>query len=129
MASGFCRRGDVLDRTELEVTFRGLNPEGGVSRGLLLSGPIFALLFAYVVRIFAVSLYTVEARLAKVTNIMDGVARTLGSRPVVTQTRVHGESVAHGAINIVAAGLLFVALLDIAISRARAGWAPVEAES
>ena len=46
----------------------------GVSTGLLLSGTLVALLFAYLVRFLAISFNTVEASLAKVTPNMDGAA-------------------------------------------------------
>jgi iron(III) transport system permease protein len=61
----------------------------GVSTGLLLTGTIVALVFAYLVRFLAVSLQTVEASLAKITPSMDGAARTLGARPGRVLARVH----------------------------------------
>jgi len=50
----------------------------GISSGLLLSGTMFALIFAYVVRFLAVSFSTVEASLAKITPNMDEAAEGLG---------------------------------------------------
>ncbi len=61
----------------------------GISTGLLLSGTIVALLFAYLVRFLAISFNTVEASLAKVTPNMDSAARTLGARPWKTLLNVH----------------------------------------
>jgi len=61
----------------------------GVSTGLLLSGTLFTLLFAYTVRFLAVSLQTVEAGLTKVSTHMDDAARSLGYRPSEILTRVH----------------------------------------
>lgn len=61
----------------------------GVSTGLLLTGGIAALVFAYLVRFLAVSLQTVEASLAKITPNMDAAARTLGARPGRILTRIH----------------------------------------
>ncbi len=61
----------------------------GVSTGLLLSGTITALLFAYLVRFLAVSLQTVESGLSKVKPTMDEVARSLGARPAFVLARVH----------------------------------------
>ena len=61
----------------------------GVSTGLLLSGTLTALLFAYLVRFLAISLNAVEAGLGKVTPSMDGVARTLGLRPGKILGKVH----------------------------------------
>ncbi|MFQ5971791.1 MAG: ABC transporter permease [Alphaproteobacteria bacterium] len=61
----------------------------GVSTGLLLSGTVFALVFAYVVRFLAISFGAMEASLAKVKPSMDMAARTLGMSPVRTLWRVH----------------------------------------
>jgi iron(III) transport system permease protein len=150
----------------------------GISSGLLLSGTIFALMFAYVVRFLAVSLNTVDASLTKVTPAMDGVARTLGLGPAATVARVHAPIIAPSlltagllvfvdvmkelpatlilrpfdfntlavhafelasdeqlraaaapALAIVAAGLVPVALLSLAIARARPGRAQGAAEA
>ncbi|AHE99399.1 ABC transporter permease [Thioalkalivibrio paradoxus] len=60
-----------------------------ISTGLLLSGTLVALLFAYAVRFLAVSLQTVEAGLGKIKPSMDDAARSLGMRPLATLTRVH----------------------------------------
>jgi iron(III) transport system permease protein len=61
----------------------------GISTGLLLTGSIAALVFAYLVRFLAVSLNTVEASLGKVKPTMDDAARALGTGPVGTLRRVH----------------------------------------
>lgn len=61
----------------------------GFSTGLLLTGSIAALVFAYLVRFLAVSLNTVEASLAKVRPTMDDAARSLGNGPFQTLRRVH----------------------------------------
>jgi iron(III) transport system permease protein len=50
----------------------------GVSSGLILSGTIFALIFAYVVRFLAVAFNTVEASLGKITPNMDEAAEGMG---------------------------------------------------
>jgi iron(III) transport system permease protein len=50
----------------------------GISTGLLLSGSIIGLLFAYLVRFLAISLGTIEAGFHKVSPNLDGAARTLG---------------------------------------------------
>lgn len=50
----------------------------GISSGLLLSGTIFALIFAYVVRFLAVAFNTVEASLGKITHNMDEAAEGMG---------------------------------------------------
>ena len=59
------------------------------STGLLLSGTIIALLFAYMVRFLAVSLQTIEAGLSKIRPSMDDAARILGHNPAAVLWRVH----------------------------------------
>jgi iron(III) transport system permease protein len=61
----------------------------GVSTGLLLSGTIAAVIFAYLVRFFAVAFNSVEAGFAKVTGNMEAAARVLGRGPLSTLARVH----------------------------------------
>ena len=61
----------------------------GISTGLILSGTIVAVVFAYLVRFLAISLNTVEASLSKITRHMDDAARTLGHSPIGTLVRVH----------------------------------------
>lgn len=61
----------------------------GISTGLLLSGTIFMLLFAYVVRFLSVSLQTVEAGLGRIKPSMDESARSLGFRPLQIMGKVH----------------------------------------
>jgi iron(III) transport system permease protein len=53
----------------------------GVSTGLLLSGSVFALLYAYVVRFLAIPLGAIESSLDKISPTMDMAARTLGRQP------------------------------------------------
>jgi len=60
-----------------------------LSTGLLLTGGIVALVFAYMVRFMAVSLNTVESGLGRVTRSMDDAARCLGRGPVATVREVH----------------------------------------
>ena len=61
----------------------------GVSTGLILSGTLAAVVFAYCVRFLAVSLQTVEAGLAKIKPSMDDAARSLGMGPLQVLRRVH----------------------------------------
>jgi len=61
----------------------------GLSTGLIFTGTIFALVYAYLVRFLAVSLNTVEASLAKIRPSMDDAARSLGYGPAATLVRVH----------------------------------------
>jgi iron(III) transport system permease protein len=59
------------------------------STGLLLSGTLAALLFAYVVRFLSVSLQSVESGLARIRPALDESARTLGANGFTTLRRVH----------------------------------------
>ncbi len=61
----------------------------GFSTGLLLSGTIFALIFAYVVRFLAVAFNTVEASLANITPQMDDAAEGLGYRYGKILRKIH----------------------------------------
>lgn len=61
----------------------------GVSTGLLLSGTIFALIFAYVVRFLAVALSAVEAGLARIRPSIEDAARVLGRGPAGSLASVH----------------------------------------
>lgn len=61
----------------------------GSSPGLLLTGGIAALVYAYLVRFLAVSLHPVEASLGKITASMDDAARSLGHGAATTLWRVH----------------------------------------
>lgn len=57
--------------------------------GLLLSGTVVALLFAYSVRFLSVSLQTVSSGLEQITPQMDDTARTLGASPRRIMWKVH----------------------------------------
>lgn len=61
----------------------------GISTGLILSGTLIALLFAYLVRFLAVSLQTVEAGLGKIRLSMDEAARSMGSSSGQIVRQVH----------------------------------------
>ena len=78
----------------------------GVSTGLLLTGTIAALVFAYLVRFLAVSYNTVEASLGKISPNIDQAARTLGHGPRATLLRVHAPLMRGGLLT--AALLVFV---------------------
>jgi iron(III) transport system permease protein len=84
----------------------GLEAAFGVKAGLLLTGTIVALVYAYLVRFLAVALQTMEAGLAKVTPRMDEAARSLGATPAQTLARVHAPLLASSLAG--AALLLFV---------------------
>ncbi|EWY37686.1 iron ABC transporter permease [Skermanella stibiiresistens SB22] len=61
----------------------------GISTGLMLSGTIAALVFAYLVRFLAVSFNTIEASLGKIRPNMDQASRILGQTPSKTLVKVH----------------------------------------
>jgi iron(III) transport system permease protein len=61
----------------------------GISTGLLLSGSIAAIIFAYVVRFLAVSFGAIETGLQKVTPNVAAAARTLGRGPISAFVEVH----------------------------------------
>ncbi len=61
----------------------------GHNPGLLLTGGIAALIYAYLARFLGVALHTVETSLAKITPNMDDAARCLGLGQKETLRRVH----------------------------------------
>ncbi|NND92345.1 MAG: iron ABC transporter permease [Granulosicoccus sp.] len=61
----------------------------GYSTGLLLSGTVFALIFAYTVRFLAVAYGSVDASMRKISPHMDDAARSLGHSSTSILTRVH----------------------------------------
>ena len=61
----------------------------GVSTGLLLSGTVFALVFAYSVRFLAVAYGSVDASMRKISPHMDDAARSLGHSSGSILARVH----------------------------------------
>jgi iron(III) transport system permease protein len=80
----------------------------GVATGLLLSGTTAALIFAYLVRYFAVAWNGVEPGFARITPSMDAAARGLGAGTGGTLLRVHTPLLARSCA---AAGLL--AFVDV----------------
>jgi iron(III) transport system permease protein len=78
----------------------------GQPAGLILTGGIAALIYAYLVRFFAVALQTMDAGLAKITPSMDSAARSLGLSPGATLRRVHAPLLWRSAL--IAALLVFV---------------------
>ena len=66
-----------------------LRSSTGFSTGLLLSGTLFALVFAYTTRFLAVAFGSVDASLKKVPPSMDEAARSMGKTPSAVLTQVH----------------------------------------
>jgi iron(III) transport system permease protein len=78
----------------------------GISTGLLLSGTIAALIYAYLVRFLAVALGAVESSLNKIKPSLDDAARSLGYDPTSTLVKVHIPLMSGGMLT--AAMLVFV---------------------
>ncbi len=74
-----------IDNT-IDAWARAYFPEG---TGLLLSGTLFMLLFAYLVRFLTVSLQSVEAGLSRIKPSMEEAAWSLGASRGETLRRVH----------------------------------------
>jgi iron(III) transport system permease protein len=68
---------------------RAMRDAFGISTGLLLSGTLVALLFAYMVRFLAVATGAIESGFHKVSPRYDDVARTLGTKPFAIVRKVH----------------------------------------
>jgi iron(III) transport system permease protein len=75
----------------------------GVRPGLILTGGIAALVYAYLVRFLAVALHAIDSSLTRITPAMDDAARSLGCDPAATLRRVH--------LPLLRGGLLTAALL------------------
>jgi iron(III) transport system permease protein len=61
----------------------------GISTGLILSGTVIGLLFAYVVRFLTAAMNSVDAGFGKINRHLDDAARSLGQRPGGTLCKVH----------------------------------------
>ena len=70
----------------------------GVGTGLLLTGTIAAVVFAYVVRFLAVSLNGVEAGMARISPSLDWASRTLGAGQGRTFLRIHAPLLSGGLL-------------------------------
>ena len=96
--------GVLIPVTRLDHWLGGLWQQAfGVHPGLLLTGGISALMYAYLARFLSIGLQTVDAGLTRVTPTMDAAARSLGSAPP--------EVLRRGGWPLVRPGLLAAALL------------------
>ena len=77
--------------------------DAGWATGLVLTGSIAVLVYAYLIRFLGVALQTVEAGLARVTPNMEDAARSLGMGAGETLARVHAPMLRS---SLVTAGLL-----------------------
>ncbi|HHP7231007.1 MAG TPA: ABC transporter permease [Xenococcaceae cyanobacterium] len=78
----------------------------GISTGLLISGTVFSLIFAYLVRFLAVAFSSVESSLNKITPSLDDASRSLGYTATPTLVKVHAPLMAGGLLT--SAMLVFV---------------------
>jgi len=81
----------------------------GISAGLLLSGSLVALFYAYLVRFLAVAFNAVEGGLHRIRPSLDQAARVLGETPLGVVRRVHIPMLRSSLIT--AAMLIFVEVL------------------
>ncbi|WP_330203448.1 iron ABC transporter permease [Cyanobacterium sp. Dongsha4] len=66
-----------------------MNSNFNISTGLLLSGTITGLIYAYLVRFLAVSFNTIESSLTKIKPNLDDASRSLGYGAIATLVKVH----------------------------------------
>ena len=79
--------GVLLAFADLDALLRAVGVEGGT--GLLVTGSVAGILYAYLVRFLAPAYQAVDASLTKVSGSMTMSALTLGASPVRVLTRVH----------------------------------------
>jgi iron(III) transport system permease protein len=82
--------GVIIPLTWFDNTLDGyMREQFDISTGLLLSGTLFAVMFAYLVRFLAVSIQSIESGLVKIKLSMDEAARSLGRKPLDILFNVH----------------------------------------
>lgn len=74
-----------------------------ISTGLIFSGTITALVFAYLVRFLAVSFGAIESSLSKIKPSLDDASRSLGNSPTNTLIKIHAPLMWGGVLT---AGML-----------------------
>jgi len=82
----------------------------GVTLGLLLTGSVVGLIYAYVVRFMAVAFNSVESSMEKVTPNITMAARTLGASPRSVLWRIHRPLITPGLL--AGATLVFVDVMQ-----------------
>jgi len=80
-----------------------LREQFSIDSGLILTGTIFALVFAHTVRFLSLALQTVDASLSKISYSVDEASRLLGNSISQTLRRIH--------VPLIRGGLLSAALL------------------
>lgn len=78
----------------------------GISTGLLLSGTVASLIFAYLVRFLAVAFGSVESSLNKISPSLDDASRSLGYGATTTLWKIHTPLMSGGLLT--SAMLVFV---------------------
>jgi iron(III) transport system permease protein len=82
--------GVLIPVTRLDHALAALWQEmGGANPGLILTGGIAALVYAYLARFLSIALQTVEAGIGRITPSMDDAAKSLGCGAAATLRRVH----------------------------------------
>ena len=82
--------GVLLPLTWIDNTFDSwMRNTFQLSSGLLLSGTLFALVFAYTVRFLSVSIQAVESGLGKINHSLDDAGRSLGLSPMKVLRSIH----------------------------------------
>ena len=98
--------GVLIPLAKLDHLIADFASRAGFTTGLLFTGGIAALIYAYLIRFLGVALQTVEAGLARVTPHMEDAARSLGMGPAATLARVHAPMLRSSLVT--AALLVFV---------------------
>ena len=86
-----------------------LREQFAIESGLLLTGTIFALIFAHTVRFLSLALQTVDASLSKISHSVDEASRLLGNSISQTLRRIHVPLIRGGLVS--AALLVFVEVM------------------
>ncbi|HAC65923.1 MAG TPA: iron ABC transporter permease, partial [Cyanothece sp. UBA12306] len=73
----------------------------GLRTGLLISGTIVALIYAYLVRFLAVAFGSVETSLSKIKPSLDDAARSLGYTPKNTLIKIHTPLMSGGMLTAI----------------------------
>ncbi|RZD20760.1 iron ABC transporter permease [Pseudoalteromonas sp. MEBiC 03485] len=93
----------LLPLTQLDDTLNNWLEPFGLSPGLLLSGTLFAMIFAYVVRFYAIAHGALESSFLRISPSLDMASQSMGKGPLQTLWRVHLPLLKRG---ILTAGLL-----------------------
>lgn len=105
VSTGYALPGNVLaigvliPLTQLDHGVNNLIMSFGYSPiGLIFSGSIFAIIFAYAVRFSAVAVGSVESSLGRVSPSLDMASRSLGCTPAMMVNRVHIPLIRRGIL-------------------------------